>query len=249
MHPAERLGAKRREVFVTHPTGPLLSPLPESSETATRIILRPMGSPLPLGFLALAVGTFVLAGLELSWIAKSQLHVVGLLLIAFVFPLQGLTAIFGFLSRDTVAGTGMALLSGSWLSIGLASVTGVPGHTSGALGLLLVASAACMLVPVVAAGSGKLLASAIMAGAACRFATTAGYQLSGDHSWKIAAGIIGLVLATLAGYGGLAFEIESNWRRTVLPTGRRGLGRTAFTGNFAAQVAAVHHEAGVREQL
>jgi succinate-acetate transporter protein len=106
-----------------------------------------------------------------------------------------------------------------------------------------------MLVPALAAGSGKILATAIMAGAACRFATTGGYQLSSDHAWKIAAGIVGLALAALAAYGGLAFELESNRRRTVLPTGRRGLGRTAFTGDFAAQVAGVHHEAGVREQL
>jgi succinate-acetate transporter protein len=213
------------------------------------VVLRPIGSPLPLGFLALAVGTFVLAGLQLSWIAKTQMHEVGLLLIAFVFPLQALAAIYGFLSRDPVAGTGMALLSGSWLCIGVASATGVPGRTSGALGLLLVASAACLLVPVLAAGSGKVLAAVVMAGAACRFAATGGYQLSGGHTWKVAAGIVGLVLAALAGYGGLAFEIESNRRRTVLPTGRRGLGRASFTSDFAAQVADVHHEAGVREQL
>jgi succinate-acetate transporter protein len=212
-------------------------------------MLRPIGSPLPLGFLALAVGTFLLAGFQLSWIAKAQMHQVGLLLIAFVFPLQALAAIYGFLGRDSVAGTGMALLSVTWLCIGVVSATGAPGHTSGALGLLLVASATCLLVPVLAAGSGKLLAAMIMAGAACRFATTGGYQLSGGHTWKIAAGIIGLVLAALAAYGGLAFEIESDRRKTVLPTGRRGLGRTAFTGDLAAQVAGVHHEAGVREQL
>ncbi len=217
--------------------------------SATRVVLRPIGSPLPLGFLALAVGTFVLAGLQLSWIAKTQMHEVGLLIIAFVFPLQALAAIYGFLSRDPVAGTGIGLLAGSWLCIGIASATGVPGHPSGALGLLLVASAVALFIPIFSASSGKLLAAGVMALTAFRFAITGAYELSGGHTWKIAAGIIGLVLAALAAYAGLAFEIESNRRKTVLPTGRRGWGRTAFTGDLAAQVVGIQPEAGVREQL
>jgi hypothetical protein len=33
-------------------------------------VLRPIGAPLPLGFLALAVGSLVLAGLQLHWMTN-----------------------------------------------------------------------------------------------------------------------------------------------------------------------------------
>ncbi|MHB1432041.1 MAG: hypothetical protein ACYCVZ_08005 [Streptosporangiaceae bacterium] len=47
---------------------------------AARVFPRPMGSPLPLGFAALAAGTFTVAGLQLSWIPASQWHLIGLVL-------------------------------------------------------------------------------------------------------------------------------------------------------------------------
>ena len=239
----------RPDIPAPGPAGraPLVPTVPLGS--AARIFLRPIGSPLPLGFLALGVGTFTLAGLQLSWISDSQWHDVGILLISFVFPLQLLSAVFGFLARDPVAGTGMAVLSCSWLSLGVITAISEPGHTSGAVGLLLLAAAAALLVPVLAASSGKLLAAAVMTCTAIRFITTGGYELTGGATWKLSAGVIGVILAALALYAGLAFEIESNSRRIVLPTGRRGEGRRAFTGDLGVQVRGVQHEAGVREQL
>src|SRR5438105_4119401 len=79
-------------------------------ERATRIVLRPLANPLPLGFLALGAGTFVLAGLQLGWIAPTEGHAVALILLAFVFPLQFLASLLGYLTRDVIAGTGMGLL-------------------------------------------------------------------------------------------------------------------------------------------
>jgi uncharacterized protein len=38
---------------------------------------------------------------------------VALILIAFVFPLQLVASILGFLARDVVAGTGMGVLAGA----------------------------------------------------------------------------------------------------------------------------------------
>ena len=64
-------------------------------------MLRPIASPLTLAFLALAVGTFILAGLQLSWIPPSESTDIGLALIVFVFPLQAVSSVFGFLTRDS----------------------------------------------------------------------------------------------------------------------------------------------------
>src|SRR4051794_26995580 len=60
-------------------------------------MLRPIGNPLPLGFLGLAGGTLIVSGLQLGWLDQSQGTQVALMLIAFVFPLQLLTSIFGYL--------------------------------------------------------------------------------------------------------------------------------------------------------
>ena len=77
------------------------------NDAPVRIVLRPIANPLPLGFLALAAGTLLVSGLQLDWLAPTQGEDVGLILLAFVFPLQLIACVFGYLGRDVVAGTGM----------------------------------------------------------------------------------------------------------------------------------------------
>ena len=171
-----------------------------------------------------------------------------LILIAFVVPLQFITAIFGFLARDVVAGTGMAILAGTWLSIGLVTLTSAPGATSDALGLLLILSAAALLVPA-AAATGKLVAAGVITTTAVRFAATALFQLTGSGTWKTIAGIIGLALCALAVYTALAMALEESNRRTLLPLMRRKTGAAALDDDLGRQVRDIQHEAGVRAQL
>jgi len=220
-----------------------------TTRTQARISFRPIGSPLPLGLLALAVATFTLAGLQLSWIPLTQQHDAGLVILTFAVPLQLLSCIYGFIARDSAAGTGMALQAGGWFSIGITILTGQPGTTSPALGLLLAGAATVLLVPALTASLSKLLASLAMALTSVRFYLTGAYELSSATYWKDAAGIAGLVLAVVAFYAGLAFELEDSRRATLLPTFRRGAGHRALAGNLADEVDGVQHEAGVRTVL
>ena len=219
------------------------------TEAMSRLTLRPIASPLPLGFLALAVATFTLAGLQLGWIGPAQQQDAGLVILTFAVPLQGLSTIYGFLARDSAAGTGMALQAGGWLSIGAATFSGRPGHTSGALGLVLVGAGTALLVPAVTAFMSKILASVVMALTAVRFSLTGTYELSSLAGWKEAAGITGVILAAVALYAGLAFELEDSRGATVLPTLRRGAGAKALAGDLPDEIAGVQHEAGVRRKL
>jgi succinate-acetate transporter protein len=212
------------------------------------VTLRPIGNPLPLGFLALAGGTMTVSGLQLGWLEATEGKKVALILLAFVFPLQLLTSIFGFLARDTVAGTGMGILSGTWASIGIVMLTSPMGAKSDALGLLLLVAGAAMLVPALGGLTGKVVAGLVLATAGARFALTGGYEL-GSNGLKHPAGIVGVVLAGLAFYTALAMTIEDVRRREVLPLGRIGAGRAAMHGGPEAQAELVHREAGVREQL
>jgi succinate-acetate transporter protein len=218
-------------------------------ERAARIVLRPIGNPLPLGFLALAAGTVVLSALQLGWLATPEGRDVALILVAFVVPLQLVAAIFGFLARDVVAGTGMGVLAGTWLSIGLVMLTSEPGATSDPLGLLLVMSALAMLVPAAASASGKLVPMTVLLVTSLRFATAGLFQLTDSAAWKDVTGVVGLLLAGIAVYAAAAMALEDAQRRTVLPVGRRGAGRSSLHGNLDAQVERIEREAGVREQL
>jgi uncharacterized protein len=218
-------------------------------EGAARIVLRPIGNPLPLGFLALAGATLIVSGLQLEWLRPADGKDVALILIAFVFPLQLLVAVFGYLGRDVAAGTGMGLLAGTWLSVGLVKLTSAPGSTSDALGLFLLVAAIAMLIPAAAAGSGKLIPLGVLATTALRFAVTGLYELTASPTWQDIAGITGLVLCALALYAALAMALEDVRRETSLPVLRRGLGRTSLEGSLDDQLARIEREAGVREQL
>lgn len=215
---------------------------------ATRINLRPVGNPLPLGFLALAVASVGFSALQLGWIAPGETRAIALSALLLTAPLQLLVSVYGFLARDPVAGTGMGILAGTWATVGYVTLTASPGSTSDGLGVILLTSAFAMLVPA-AAATGKLAAAAVMSVAALRFGVTGMYELTASSAWKDAAGFVGLLLAALALYAAAAFEMEDVRRRTVLPLWRRGLGERALQGDLSAQIAGVQHEAGVREQL
>jgi succinate-acetate transporter protein len=219
------------------------------SQPQVRIVVRPIASPLTLGFLALAVGTFTMAGAELSWIPSAEDSYAALAVMIFVPPLQALGSIYGFQARDSIAGTGMSLLAGGWLITGTLTFLGQHGKPDGALGLILLAVATTILIPASVGAASKPLASIVMTGTALRFYLTAVYEISGGAAWKYAGAAEGLLLAALAVYAALAFELEDNRLHTVLPTFRRGLGRQALNGSISEELAEARHEAGVRKQL
>ena len=221
---------------------------PGSPTGVTRVVVRPIGTPLPLGFLGLLVATLGFSALQLGWVPPSQTAAVALGVLGLTVPLQLLSSVLGFLARDPVAGTGMGVLAGTWGAVALATLQGAPGATSPGLGVLLLASAAAMLVPAVA-GVTKLAATGVMALTSVRFALTGVAELTDGQAWLTAAGVAGVVLAVAALYAALAFELEDARHRTVLPLGRRGSGGNALTGSVEDELRDVVHEAGVRKQL
>ena len=217
-------------------------------EPARRIVVRPLGNPLPLGFLALMVATVAVAMLQLDVLGPAQGRIVAIGILGLTVPLQLIACVLGFLARDPVAGTGMGVLAGTWALIGFTMLTSPPGVTSPALGVLLLCSAVAMTVPT-AAATGKVAGMLVMGISALRFAVTGIGQLTGSAGWLAASGWIGLALGLIAAYAALAFELEDVRHAPVLPLGRRGQGADTMTGTARDELASLPHEAGVRKQL
>ena len=215
----------------------------------TRIVLRPLAGPLALGFFGLAAATFVMSGLQLGWVEPEEGKQVALCILAFTVPLQFTASIVGFLARDGVAATGMGLLSGTWAAVGLVTFTGQPGSTSDALGLFLLVAGLALWAPASAAAASKLVPALVLFTAGLRFGVTGLYQLTGAEAWEDAAGVVGLMLAAFAVYAAYAAEWEDVLKRPLLPLGRRGKGELAVTGPYVQQIAELHTEPGVRQQL
>lgn len=215
--------------------------------TGTRVYLRPLGTPLPLGFVGLAGATIALSGLQLGWVPATQAHQVALAVLLIAVPLQFISSVFGFLARDVVAGTGMGTIAATWLTVGVITLNGPSGSRSAALGLVLFYLAAAILVSALIAAMGKALAALVLAIAAARFAVTGVYEYLGGSVWMQAAGWTGLALCVVALYAVLAFELEGYLHRTVLPTLRHGPARAALSPQES--VGPVETDAGVRRQL
>ncbi len=226
-----------------------MDPTQERVLAASRIMLRPIASSLPLAMLALAGGSIIVTGMELQWLPTKQAHTVAVIVLVFTVPLQMLASTFGFLGRDGAGGTGPAVLSGLWAVIGTSLLMSAPGHRSPAMGLLLLLGAAALMVPVAAASLGKLAVAGAYFLAACRFALTGVYQYHGGMAWRHASGWVGLAVCVVALYVGLALELEDIRHRTVLPVGRWGTGARTMEGNLLDEIEKVQRQAGVREQL
>jgi uncharacterized protein len=215
----------------------------------TRIVLRPIGSPLPLGILALVPAGILMGVLQLGGMPVTQTKTVALLMLGFVVPLQLIAAIFCFLARDTVAGTGLALFGGTWLATALALMSGQPGVRSQALGVFLLCVGGTMAVLVSGAAFGKVGPALVLVVGATRFIRTGLYELIGGSGLEHAAAIVGLALAAVALYSAVATEIEDVRGEAKLPIGRRHMAREALEAPFHRQLEGIEQEAGVRQQL
>jgi len=221
-----------------------------SGATATRVTLRPIGSPLPLGAFALVPAGTLLSGMQLGWFAMADARTVAYVILGFAVPLQLVASVLAFLGRDSLVGTGFGIFTGVWLAYGLTTITGSVGQTSNVLGVFFLCC--CALFAMLMGGGitgGKAAAGAVILAGSARFLLSGLYELTSSTGVEHAAGIVGLVFVAVAAYVGLAALLEDGAGHPILPIGRRGAALAAVTEGVEAQLAGLEPEAGVRNQL
>jgi uncharacterized protein len=213
-----------------------------------RIVLRPVGSGLPLGFFAFGIGMLLLACQAIGYIPVAEQRSVAEILMAFVFPLELLAAVFAFLARDTLGATTLGLFTTSWLTLGWGQLSSPPGSTSVTVGIYLFGFSMAVLLLALLSTLGKPFFTLLLLTATTRQILSGMYNIGGSHELDKIAGGVGLGLAALAMYGGTALGLEDARRRDVLPLFRRGAANEAFEG-FETQLERIASEPGVRQQL
>jgi len=214
----------------------------------TRIMLRPIGSSLPLGFYSFGIGMLLLGCTAIGWIPVSEQKNVGMILIAFVFPLELVATVFAFLARDTLGATTLGLFTTSWLALGWADYSAAPGTKSVTLGIYLFGFATVALLLALMSTRGKPFFTLLLTAAVTRMVLAGYWEIGGSNEWYKVAGGFGIALAALAMYGGTALALEDVSQQELLPLFRRGGADEAFQG-FEAQLERLEAEPGVRQQL
>ncbi len=214
-----------------------------------RIVVRPIGSALPLGFFAFAVGSVLIGALDLKWIPKEDIRTLVFMLLGYVAPLEILASILAYFARDTGTGTTMAVFGGSWVVIALQLLVYGNEPSSTTMGIFMATAAVVILAIASTTVSTKPLMSVFLLLAALRYVLSAYVQFGGERVADVAVGTIGLLVGALAVYGGLALLVEDVRQRTILPVFRRGSARQSLEGALGEQLERVRHEAGVRQQL
>lgn len=218
-------------------------------EEIARVFIRPIGSVLPLGFLAFGVGIFVTAAFALGWIPPAEGRQVFLFALVFVAPIEAVTAVLAFLARDTAGGTTLGVFSGTWVMLGSVGLGLHPGQTSTMLAYFLFADGLVILILAAAALAGNPAFTVLLSVACSRFALNGVYELTGSKTVEHAGGYVGLVLAAVAGYGGLAFLLEDGKQEPVLPMLRHGAARQTLEADLLENLQRVESEPGVRGRL
>jgi succinate-acetate transporter protein len=218
-----------------------------TSHLSPRLSLRPLGSPLPLGFAGLTIASLLVTALDLGWVPTSQSHALGVLLLVSAVPLQLLACVWCFPARDGAAATSMGVLAVTWAATGLIRIESVPGATSQPLGLLLLAGGAVIVASAIAQlAGGKALTGLLIAIAGARTLASGLYELTASAGWQNAAGGIGIGVMAVALYMVTALQLEDARHRPLLPTFRRGPAHRAMTVD---PVDGAETEPGVRGQL
>ncbi|MBL1097728.1 acetate uptake transporter family protein [Streptomyces coffeae] len=212
----------------------------------TRINLRPIASPMPVGFFAVAIASVIAGGLQLGFFGDGAHRAVALTILP-AFILQLIVSILAFGARDVLAATLMACFSGTWLAnslvLGLEPPSGIE-----VLGLLnLVFAVFALLMATVA--HRKRVMWFVLCVAVPRFAVAALFNFTGVAWLGYVSGALGLLLAGVAMYAAFALMLEDMRGEEVLPVGRRGPAYDAVEGDLAVQLRNLERQAGVRRTL
>lgn len=222
---------------------------PPFDRPAVRINVRPLGNPLPLGIFAFGIGMLLLAAQGAGWVPITEDVQMGLILAAFVFPLEALATVIAYLARDTLAATVLGLFTTSWLALGLILVVGTPGAISATEGIYLLGFAGVVASLALIATTGKPLIAVLLVLSCARALLYGLFELTRSLGLQHAAGYVAAVIAGVAWYAGTAFALEDIRQRPLLPVLRRGSATAAMNDALEQQVGRSAHEAGVRQQL
>lgn len=170
-----------------------------------------------MAFCGLAVASVLVASYQLGWIQAREGHQVALAVLVVMVPLQTLAALFSLLESDTATATASGMLSATWAAESGLLLSMRVGATSDALGVLLLAAAVAIAVPVVAGLSRRVAPNLVVGATAGRFALTGLYEVTTGEVARQISAILGLGLAVLALYTALALALEQARGRTVLP--------------------------------
>ena len=212
----------------------------------TRIVLRPIGSPLPLGYFTVAIDNVLVSTLQWGVLPVADRRAVALI----VFPAFIVQAIAGLLAlgaRDSIAGTMMLSFATTWLVDALVLYLDPPGAAA-ALGIFYVVFAVFISFLLTSALLKRALA-AVLVVAAPRFLIAGLAEITGNHGLSQAGAVLGFLLAAVAMYTAFALLLEDSRDREVLPIGRLGAARQATHGNLAVELRGIERQPGVRRTL
>ncbi|WP_326595832.1 GPR1/FUN34/YaaH family transporter [Streptomyces sp. NBC_01803] len=212
----------------------------------TRINLRPIASPMPLGFFAVAIASVIVGSLQLGFFGDDAHRAVALTILP-AFVLQFLVSILAFGARDVLAATLMACFSGTWLASSLVLAVNPPGGAEvlGVLNLVF----ACFALLMASVARRKRALWFVLCVAVPRFAVAALYNLTGAEWLAYVSGAFGLLLAAVATYAAFALMLEDMRGEQVLPIGRSGPAHAAVEGDLTVQLRDLERQAGVRRTL
>ncbi|MFD5875050.1 GPR1/FUN34/YaaH family transporter [Streptomyces sp. NPDC060322] len=212
----------------------------------TRINLRPIASPMPLGFFTVAIASVMTACLQLGVFDPADRTAVALCVLP-AFVLQLLVSHLAFGARDVIAATLMGTFAGSWLAYALVMGTGVAGEAR-VLGVFNLAFL-CFGALMVAVTRPKRALWLVLVVSLPRWAATGVSGLTGAEWLRYTAGGLGFLVAIVAMYAAFALMLEDMRSEEVLPIGRSGPAHTAVEGDLAVQLRDLERQAGVRRTL
>jgi succinate-acetate transporter protein len=212
----------------------------------TRIVLQPIGSPMPLGFFTVAIDSVLVSALQWGLLPAADRRAVALIVFP-AFIVQVIVGIFAFRARDSIAATLMMSFATTWLVDALIFYVN-PVGAADALGVFFVVFAVFAAFMLASALAKRALA-AVLVVAVPRFLIAGIADLAGNQTLSQVGAVLGFLLTAVALYTAFALLLEDTRGREVLPIGRLAMAHYATHGSLAMQLRDIERQAGVRRTL
>ncbi|TGB18815.1 hypothetical protein E4099_01395 [Streptomyces palmae] len=212
----------------------------------TRITLRPIASPMPLGFFTVAIASVMTGCMQLGIFEAEARGAVALCVLP-AFVLQLLVSVLAFGARDVIAATLMGVFAGSWLAYALVMFSGAAEglRVLGVFNLAFLCFGALMTTVT----RPKRALWWVLVVSLPRWAATGLSGLTGAEWLTRTSGALGILVALVAMYAAFALMLEDMRSEEVLPIGRSGPAYTAMEGGLTVQLRNLERQAGVRRTL